>query len=105
MADFKIEVPDLVVPDANGYYGSDAHVCDLELAVEMNGKRVLELEAENKQLKAKAEVKEVEVILGGVRHIRNNYGDFALFFDVLQKTWKTSRFFNAELDFVAGKKK
>jgi hypothetical protein len=45
MSDFKKEIPDLVVIDGNGYYGSDAHVCDLELAVEMNGKRVLELEA------------------------------------------------------------
>jgi hypothetical protein len=45
VSDFKKETPDLVVPDANGYYGSDAHVCDLQLAVEMNGKRVLELEA------------------------------------------------------------
>jgi hypothetical protein len=46
VSDFSIETPDLVVPDANGYYGSDAHVCDLQLAVEMNGKRVLELEKE-----------------------------------------------------------
>ena len=46
MSDFSIETPDLVAPDGNGYYGSDAHVCDLQLAVEMNGKRVLELEAE-----------------------------------------------------------
>ena len=45
MSNFSIETPDLVAPDGNGYYGSDAHVCDLQLAVEMNGKRVLELEA------------------------------------------------------------